>query len=299
MTLGSALGASYHPAMRTLTILALLLLPACRDKDTGDPSDTAPSDTAVTIGEVVVGEPCPRMELVGAVELSIFDGNVSLGGVIYDAPQPFTGVPTLNNEHCSFHQYDASACGGCGDPLVCAGDGDCVPMPSAFTDLRVTARDGNVWQFVEADPKGGWLYEQWPHSGDDWAMDVSFGQDAFSVPAMAIADGDIGVRVSADGDYHGPGALTVSWTPVLDGSLVRTEVPINHHAQAGTFTHCEAGAEVGGFTADAAMINPLAVITGLEFQGVEHLNVASVATSVGCVELRYGTHIHTDVELGG
>ncbi len=281
-----------------IPLLALLLLPACRDKmDSGADTETPPEDTAITHGEVRVGESCPRMELVGAIGLSIYDGTVNLDGQILEAPHPFTGVPTLDNAHCSFHHYDASACGSCSEPLVCDGSGACVPMPSALTDLVVTARDGASSHVVEADPKGGWLYEQWAHGGEDWALEVSFGQDRFEVPAMPVADGVIDAVASIQGDYH-TGALTVSWTPRQDGSIVRTEIPINHHAGAGTFTLCEAGAEAGGFTASAEMIEPLAVITGLEFQGVDHLNVAAVDTSVGCMEIRYGTHLWTDITTG-
>lgn len=280
--------------MRTILISALLLFPACRDKDTGTPGDSEPEDTSVEVGEVRVGEPCARNDLVGAIGLSLYDGTINLDGVIYNAPQPFTGLPTLENQHCALHVYDAAACGHCEEPLVCAGDGHCVPQPTAFLDLVVTASAGGVQHVAQANPKGGWLYEQWPHGGEDWALEVSFGQDTFAAPALPIAAGDLGFSVTAEGDYDNPGALTVSWTPSTDGSLVRTEIPINHHAQAGTFTLCEAGAEGGGFQADAAMIEPLAVITGLEFQGIDHLQVASVVTSAGCVELRYGTHLYMD-----
>ena len=36
------------------------------------------------------------------------------------------------------------------------------------------------------------------------------------------------------------------------------------------------------------MIDPLAVITGLEFQGIEHVFVAAATTPEGCVEFRFG-----------
>jgi hypothetical protein len=279
--------------MRWTSLIPLVLfsLLACRKDDTGGPPD--PEDTQVTQGEVRVGVSCPRMERVGVIQLSLYDSTVSLGGVIYDAPQPITGVPALDNEHCVYHRYDASACGACGAPLVCSGEGECVPMPTPFTDLDVTLTDGETWNFASGDPQGGWLYEQWEHGGEDWAMRVAFGQDLFEAPAMPIAAGLEGVTVTVESsDEWAPGALEASWTPMDDGSLVRSEIPINHHAQAGTFTLCEAGAEQGGFRADAEMIDPLAVVTGLEFQGLWHLQVASVETSVGCVELQYGAQLY-------
>ncbi len=275
----------------------LLILPACRNDDTGSPPDT--EDTAVTVGEVRVGVPCPRMELVGAVQLSLYDGTVNIGGVIYNARQPFVGPPAFDNEHCTYHRYDASSCGSCVEPLVCNGDGSCVPQPTPFTDLLVTASAGDASHEITCDPDYGWLYEQWSHGDEDWSLEVSFGQDAFTVPAMPIATGLEGVTVTIESsDETAPGALDASWTPVTDGSIVRTEIPINHHAQTGTFTLCEAGADQGGFHADAEMIDPLAVITGLEFQGLQHLQVASVETSVGCVELQYGVQLRPDVQVG-
>jgi len=277
--------------MRSLTPLVLLVLSACRKDDTGAPPE--PEDTSVTQGEVVVGVSCPRLDLAGAIGLTLYDGIVNLDGIVYAAPQPITGGPVLDNEHCSYHRYDAAGCGVCDDPLVCSGDGSCVPMPAAFTDLEVTATAGGVTHQVQGDPDGGWLYEQWDQGDEDWSLAVRFGQDAFSVPAMPIASGLSGLLVTVESAGElAPGALDVSWSPMSDGSMVRTEIPINHHAQAGTFTLCEAGADQGGFHADAEMIDPLSVVTGLEFQGVQHLQVASVWTSVGCVELRYGAHLY-------
>jgi hypothetical protein len=278
-------------------LLLLLALTACRKDDTGSSPD--PEDTALTVGEVRLGEPCPRMEQAGAIQLSLSEGRVSLGGMIYNAPQPITGAPALANDHCTYHRYDASGCGACAAPLVCSGAGNCVPMPTAFTDLEVTATAGATTHTAQGDPDYGWLYEQWDDVEDDWALELSFGQDRITAPAMPIADGDIGVAVAVESaDETAPGALTVTWTPTADGSLVRTEIPINHHAQPGTFTLCEGDAALGGFTADATMIDPLAVITGLEFQGVEHLQVASAQTSVGCVELRYGTQVRVNPSYG-
>jgi hypothetical protein len=39
------------------------------------------------------------------------------------------------------------------------------------------------------------------------------------------------------------------------------------------------------------MIDPLAVSTGLEFQGVEHMFVAAAQTPQGCVDFRFGRQI--------
>jgi hypothetical protein len=289
--------AQYHPPMRTPAFI-LLFLPACRDgDDTGTP--TVPDDTAITSSEATLGVSCAPTELAGWVTLAPANDQLYLGGVVYNAPQPLTGVPTIDNQHCAFHHYDSSGCATCEAPLVCAGDGSCVPQPVAFGDLHVVARADGVTEFAESDPTTGLLSAQFDGEDKVWALELNFGQDRVTVPAMPVADGAIGVTVAVESsDETAPGALTVSWTPAADGSVVRTEVPINHHAAPGTFTRCEADVATGSFTASAEMVDPLAVITGLEFQGVEHLQVASAQTSVGCVELRYGSWIHVDPSYG-
>ncbi len=65
-----------------------------------------------------------------------------------------------------------------------------------------------------------------------------------------------------------------------------THIPINHHAGGPTFTECWVEASVHTLQVPGAMLVPLAVETGLEFQGVEHVQVAAAETPAGCVELR-------------
>jgi len=276
--------------------LILLLLPACRPSS--DTSPPPPDDTALTRSEATIGQGCDRLERVGWIDLRHDDGGLTMSGQIKNAPEPYTGVPVETHGHCTLHRYSASSCGDCQAPLVCAGDGDCVPPPAPFTDLHVTARSGDTWSFADADNKVGYLYKELQGEDLDWSLQLSFGQDRVTVPTMTVADGAIEARVVAEGDYDLPGALTVSWTPVDDGTVVRTEIPINHHAGVGTFTLCEAGAEVGGFTAPAELVDPLAVSTGLEFSYVQHLRLAAAETSVGCVELRFGSWLRVDPEWG-
>jgi hypothetical protein len=45
------------------------------------------------------------------------------------------------------------------------------------------------------------------------------------------------------------------------------------------------------------MVNPLAVVTGLEFQGVDHVHLAAAVTPMGCVEFRFGKHLDVWPEL--
>ena len=106
---------------------------------------------------------------------------------------------------------------------------------------------------------------------------------------MAVAPGGLDYVLTLEGDSMAPGALDLSWTPQADGALVTTLISINHHAAGPTLTACAAATAAGNLRADAEMIDPLAVVTGLEFQGANHVNVAAAWTEEGCVELRYGT----------
>ena len=44
------------------------------------------------------------------------------------------------------------------------------------------------------------------------------------------------------------------------------------------------------------MVNPLAVITGLEFQGLDHVNSAAILKGESCVEMRAGTRLPAYVQ---
>jgi len=71
------------------------------------------------------------------------------------------------------------------------------------------------------------------------------------------------------------------------GSHVYTLIPINHHAGGPTFTRCVVDAAQGSFLVGEAMLKPLAVGTGLEFQSIAHVRFAAAETPKGCVEFRF------------
>jgi hypothetical protein len=45
-------------------------------------------------------------------------------------------------------------------------------------------------------------------------------------------------------------------------------------------------ASAGALHVDGSMLLPLAVATGLEFQGMDHVRFAAAETPAGCVEIR-------------
>ena len=87
------------------------------------------------------------------------------------------------------------------------------------------------------------------------------------------------------GAWNAPGDTTLAWDSTTDWAY--THIPINHHVGGPTFTECHVPGNEGPIVVPAAMIDPLAVITGLEFQGMRHAQFASAQTSAGCVEFRF------------
>ena len=61
---------------------------------------------------------------------------------------------------------------------------------------------------------------------------------------------------------------------------------INHHVTAPTSTDCTVQASTGTLHFEEDMLLPLAVITGLEFQGVDHANVAAAELDADYVEVQ-------------
>ena len=68
-------------------------------------------------------------------------------------------------------------------------------------------------------------------------------------------------------------------------------------ARAPTFTHREAGATETDLVVPTEMVDPLAVSTGLEYQGTRHGNYLTAETAAGCIQFEaYRPHISA-VEL--
>ncbi len=104
------------------------------------------------------------------------------------------------------------------------------------------------------------------------------------------------IWVTAEGNYDAPGALDVSWSASGADDHVRTVIPINHHAGAPTFTSCVASRDEEHFVVPAEMVDPLSVITGLEFQGLHYGQYAAINTDVGCVQATVFFHEFVDVQ---
>ena len=255
--------------------------------DTSDPGDSGePGD--LTLLSVEEGATCPVDERMGQISLWT-DGSGS--GVVSDAPLASVGPATIPGEDCTFHLYDANACGGCPSDQLCNGAGECVDQPRTYKDLVLSGTSASASFRWEADAEVGYVYGEHGDAEGPWALTLSFGGLSVELPTLALAPALEGVAltVNVDEDWS-YGALDMAWTPSSEGALVHTEIPINHHAQPGTFTVCQAHSSQGSMHATAEQIAPLAVITGLEFQGLSHVHAVAVHTSRGCVEVICGTH---------
>ncbi len=257
-------------------------------------STTDSSETGIGPGTIVLDEVCPLLERVGEVTVWIVDQPFVVG-VVYDRPDPWIGPAELENADCEFHRFTPDACNGCAPGEVCSFAGECVPQRQAFTaaELDVTA-DGTT-QTITANEVTGQLFGDLGSGTADVTLTLRFGDEQIEVPALPFAAPLSGLMMELEGDSSAPMSLDVTWSPRDDGSRVRTVVPINHHAAGPTFTYCDVPASQPGFHADEGMLVPLAVITGLEFQGIDVARTAAAYTSSGCIEFRVGVEMRGDL----
>ncbi len=276
--------------MRLAFLLALLAACETATPDSGDPDSGDPDsgDTAFAPGDVLPGQLCPLRDRIGVVVVLPVGNVANVYGQIYDRPNPWYGEPELSTSTCDFHRFATASCGDCAEGEVCGVDGACTAQPRTLKDLHIELTHPGGTNSFDADAATGYAYGEAGPVGAEFALSASFGGQKIQAPAFALASADIEVEVDFEGDSTVPGALTASWAASDAGGLLVSLISINHHAAGPTFTSCSAPASATGFAADAEMIDPLAVVTGLEFQGVEHLNVAAAQTELGCVELRFG-----------
>lgn len=243
--------------------------------------------------QAVHGQLCPVESLLGVVELSGFP-TPYVQVALFDGKDPWIGEAELSTSTCSFHHYTAGGCPTCEAGETCSLAHACVPERRTIKDATLLVSVGAAQRQYQADPTLGGIYSMLDigNAASSFAMTLSWGDLEVRLGAMTVASGQLAnAVVKIEGDYDAPGALDATWTPSQSGAFVRGRIPINHHAGGPTFTECAAPESAGAFHADAAMIDPLAVKTGLEFQGLEHVFVAAATTPAGCIEFRFGERI--------
>jgi hypothetical protein len=247
--------------------------------------------------EAVLGEVCPLDDVIGQVVLrahSLRAPELDVSASVWDARPPWIGEPELTTATCAYHHYTAGGCPTCSDGETCSVAGECVPERRTIKDVTLSVSSDGMEREYAANPKQGTIYSQLDigTEASSFAMTLKWGDTEIVLAPMAIASGNLeDLVITVEGADQQPGALDATWTPSDEGAYVSSNIPINHHASGPTFTECGAPDSAGSFHADAAMIDPLAVSTGLEFQGVEHMFVAAAQTPRGCVDFRFGRQI--------
>jgi len=265
--------------------------------DTSEPSDSSDDTKEPSTVQAVKGARCALADRVGLIEIDGSFGSLNVNGKVFDRPSPFYGDPALSDASCSFYEFvPAAPCPAtCAEDEVCGISGACSKAQLPLTDARLVLTDDSAAsQTLTADAQTGDIYGSPTLSGRTLAVQLSFGgQVVESEPITIPADlGDTSGVL--EGGYEAPTHLTINWTapsaiigvPRVDSSVF-THIPINHHAGGPTFTECQVGAGLGVMDVDGSMLAPLAVITGLEFQGIEHVRFAAADTAEGCVEIRW------------
>jgi hypothetical protein len=260
------------------------------DGNGGDPQGGSPSG----MFDAVPNTFCAPEDTIGRFRISGFPGGPTISGELWETTNPFVGPPSLSTETCGFHTFQDTCAGDCDPGTVCNYAGECVPEQRSVKTASLRISVGAEEQIVDADPTIGGFYAplEIGDESSEFAMHLTWGElevdlAPFAYQGATLAD----AAVTIEGDQSAPGALDATWTTSAAGGHVMSRIPINHHAGGGTFTNCAAPLAAEAFHADAEMIDPLAVITGLEFQGLEYVNIAAAETTVGCIDFRLGEQL--------
>lgn len=247
--------------------------------------------TAPTVFAAVPGARCApsrrfaRVQVYGSPWSPALDAQVEVN----DRPDAWTPqAPALTDASCSFYEQAPPAfCGTCPTDTLCAPDATCQAKPAPIAGAVLTLTAGDQAQILETtgEPGGAWATLTLP--GRTFAVLLTWGPNTLTLGATTVPEPVAGLTMKLEGAYDKPTSLDLTWTPPADPASVFTHIPINHHAAGPTYTECAVDAATGALHVDGAMLEPLAVITGLEFQGIEHARFAAAETPAGCVEVRF------------
>lgn len=258
--------------------------------DSGPPdasdSGVGPGDTGVGDGAylAVPGQRCDQRTRVALLEISgsgNFPPNFAL--TWDDRPAPWLTSPESSDSSCFFHRYPVSPNCTCSPSQVCDANDQCVDPPQPVPGLSVTIR-GSATETFTGD---GSLYGSLMANDPSYSLEVKGAGLTVTLGASSLPPELNNLEDSLIGTLEAPDGLHISWDSVAGSSRLYTSVPINHHVGTPTFTECDVPASSGQLHIDGAMLRPLAVITGLEFQGVQHVNFAAAELPGGCFEIRF------------
>jgi hypothetical protein len=260
------------------------------DTDVESTPDVAPEEAAQpTTFAATPGHRCAPAERVGLVLVSASEWSPGLdaSATVWDRPNPWLAAPALADASCAFHQYAPGFCESCPEGQVCGLDSACTTAQAEAAGAVLTLSIGGEEQaFPDSSPDPG-LWGQVTLPGRTFAVELAWSGITVTLAETTVPSGVAGLSGTMTGGYDSPEAVDLKWTPPAEGGEIHTNIPINHHASGPTFTECAVDAAAGKLHVDGAMLKPLAVVTGLEFQGIEHVRFAAADTPLGCVEIRF------------
>lgn len=249
-------------------------------------ADAEPATDAGGPLQAVLDTRCRYFERVGLVTVINWGGpDRYLDLSLYDAPPPWLGPPTSADAACEFHRASQGPC-SCGSAQVCSYQNTCVAPPVAAPAVTLTLTGNGGTQTLNGDGAGT-LSGVVTVPDDALGLRLVAGSLEITVPPMSIPPALINPSGTLSGDYETPTAIDLSWTAPASPGHVYSHTNINHHVAEPTFTTCVVPASAQSLHIDGAMLQPLSVVTGLEFQAIEHIRFASVETPAGCVEFRF------------
>lgn len=172
---------------------------------------------------------------------------------------------------------------------MCTADGSCQPLPVPAPDVTLVLQAGAASQTLASNGSGSGAYGTVTLPGRTFSLQVKWAGRTVTLVDTTVPQAVADAAGKLLGSYDKPTGADVTWTPAAQGGTVFTHIPINHHAGGATFTECAVPASAGLLHVDGPMLTPLAVSTGLEFQGIAHVRFAAAQTPDGCVEVRFQT----------
>lgn len=256
--------------------------PDTADTEPGPDGDTtAPGRIAAT-----PGARCEPSERIGLVQIED-QGTLYASAWVYDRTNPVYGPPASSTDTCAFYKYAPSTpCPTCELDEACGLSGLCEPLPLVRRDVVLELAHGGSSQRFESSGDYGELWGE-VTLGKTLSLTLGFGDVEVTLGETTVPDALSDVTGTLTGSYDDPQGLSLTWAPVAGDTEVFTHVPMNHHVAEPTFTVCATPASTGAMQIGGDMLKPLAVSTGLEFQGLEHVRFAAAETPLGCVEFRY------------
>jgi hypothetical protein len=263
--------------------------------DVADSHDAGSETSGPTTIVAIPGERCAIEEVIGTVEIERQGAMVYLTAHVDDRPDPWIAAAEFSTDSCAFHRFTPRSCESCADDERCGADGTCVDAPVRLVP-EIALTSGTETQSFSAEPTTGQVWGQVTLADGPFGVLVTLGDWAVTLAPTAIPEPLEKTRGVLEGSYDAPTKVTLTWEPGPTDSVVHTRVPINHHAGVPTFTDCGVPASSGKMEISEDMLMPLAIVTGLEFQGLSHIRFAAAETDAGCIEFRHLVRDYTFLE---